>query len=196
MSAALLGQPILSVVCDEPEGKIVRTIRPLRLSKQSLHILFHKFEQFRTIIGLEFDGSFEQFCNLFLSQNKDGTVDSNGIFWVVDDFIGVFYMTDYRPGVDAVIHYSFFDRRHKGRVNLIHQMMKYVFEVLKFHRLTVKIPLYAKQSVMYFTETFLGFRKEGRLVEAVFFDGKWFDINIYGMTETELSERLKNGPTS
>lgn len=196
MTMALLGQPILSVECDEPEGKIVRTIRPLRLSKESLHILFYRFRQFRTIIGLEFDGSFEQFCSLFLSQNKDGSIESNGIFWVVDDFVGIFYITEYRPGVDAVVHYSFFDRRHKGRIALIHQMMKYVFEVLDFHRLTVKIPLYAKPSVMYFTESFLGFEKEGRLVEAVKFDDKWFDINIYGITKDKFFKRLKNGPTN
>lgn len=186
---ALLGEVILRVECDEPEGKIARSVRPLRMTKENLHTLFHKFGQFKTIIGKEFTGDFKQFCNLFLTQNPDGSVESNGIFWVVDDFVGIFYITDIQPGVDCVVHYSFFDRRHKGRIVLIKEMMKYVFTVLKFQRLTVKIPLYAKESVFHFTEKYLGFTKEGRLRRAEHFDDKWFDVNIYGL----LREECLNG---
>lgn len=186
---ALLGGVILEVECDEPEGKIVRQVRPLRFTKENLYTLFLKFSQFKTIIGKEFRGDFKQFCTLFLTQQRDGTVDSNGIFWVVDDFVGIFYITEIQPGVDCTVHYSFFDKRHKGRIELIKGMMRYVFEALKFQRMTARIPLYAKPSVLYFTEQHLGFTKEGRMRKAELFDGKWFDVNIYGL----LREEALNG---
>lgn len=186
---ALLGGVVLRVECDEPTGRVMREVRPLRFTKENLHTLFHKFGQFKTIIGKEFTGDFKQFCNLFLNQLPDGTVESNGIFWVVDDFVGIFYITDIQPGADCVVHYSFFDRRHKGRINLIKGMMKYVFETLQFRRMTAKIPLYAKPSVLYFTEKHLGFTKEGRMRKAEHFDNKWFDVNIYGL----LREECLNG---
>jgi len=183
--SVLLGNIVLSVECDEPSGKITRHIRPLRMTQENLYILYNKFKQFKTIIGKEFSGDFKQFCTLFLTQNKDGSIDSNGIFWIIDDFVGIFYITDIEPGIDCRVHYSFFDRRHKGRVNLINQMTTYIFNTFGFQRITAKIPLYAKPSVLHFTEARLGYTKEGRMRQAERFDGKWFDVNIYGLLREE-----------
>lgn len=189
----LLGDSILSVACEEPEGTITRNVYPLRMCQESVAILYQKFRPFRTIIGREFTGSLEEFATLFLKQEKDDSISANGIFWVVDDFVGVFYLTDIRAGEDAIVHYSFFDRRHKGRVELIRSMLKYIFETFGFQRVTASIPLYAKESTQVFTEKHLGFTKEGRLRKAVKFDNKWFDVNLYGMLREEI---LENGPTA
>jgi RimJ/RimL family protein N-acetyltransferase len=163
------------------------------MCQESVAILYNKFKPFRTIIGREFTGTLEEFGTLFMRQEKDGSISANGIFWVVDDFVGVFYLTDIIAGEDATVHYSFFDRRHKGRVDMIRQMLLYIFESFGFRRVTAKIPLYAKESTHIFTEKHLGFTKEGRLRKAIKFDNKWFDVNLYGMLREEIG---KNGPTA
>ncbi len=190
---------LLSVTCPEPEGSRVRHVRSLVLSRENLIRLYESYKGFRNVMNVEHRNDFNKFASLFLEQDND-KIKPRGLIWVIDDFVGVFYLTDItinpgskHPITDAVAHYIFFDRRHKGRELLVKAMIKYVFEQLHLRRITVKLPLYATEGTFTFVEKALGFKKEGRIRRALWFDDKWFDVNVYGLLAEEISG---NGSTT
>ena len=177
---------IIQVECEEPKvGKVVHTIKPMVFSIENLKTFWMKSREFKTLFTEEVGQDFKKFLELFLTEHSDGTVESRGLFWVVDDFMGVFYMTEIIPEVDAVVHYTFFDKRQKGRVELVRQMLKYGFEKYKFRRLTVEVALYASVATMKFVEE-VGFKKEGRLRNKIRYADRWFDLNVYGILREEI----------
>lgn len=181
--------------CNEPDGIVTREVRLLRFTPENLSKFWAQAKKHRTIFRFEIGGDFRKFMDRFVKQGPGGDLLPTGIFWVVDDFVGVFYLTDIDIGIDAVAHYSFFDGRHHGREKLVMEMLKYVFETIKFHRLTSEIPLHASPHTHNFVEHTVGFKKEGRKRAASELNGKFYDLNIYGLTKDEAfmdhSELLK-----
>jgi RimJ/RimL family protein N-acetyltransferase len=153
------------------------------LSLNNLQSLWDKSRQFHVLFNEEVSNDFEKFMQLFINWGPSG-VTSNGIFYVVDDFVGVFYMTEMKPGVDAQVHFSFFDRRLRGRLELMRAMVRYCFEEYKFHRLSTEIPLYIKHFSLDFLEA-LGFKYEGRRRQATQYKGEWYDRKLYGILKSE-----------
>ena len=127
---------ILSIECNEPEGKIVRSIYPLVFTPENLAKFWDKAKQYPTLYGNEISNA-QDFYNLFINQGENG-LSLNGLFWVIDDFVGVVYLNNI-TSQEADIHYSFFDKRHKGREVLAKKMLKYIFNTYGFHRLNVQI---------------------------------------------------------
>lgn len=183
----ILDEPIiLSARCSEPEGSIVRSVRSMTLTPSNLHKFWEHSRQFKTLFTKEVNDDFLKFLELFIVSDKEGLpIDCNGLFWVVDDFVGVLYMTDIKPGYDALVHYTFFDRRQRGRQPLIRKMLKYVFEHYGFRRLTVEIPKYAVDSTNAFVRS-LNFKEEGRKRKAAYYENQWFDVMIYGILREEV----------
>lgn len=176
--------PVVSAVCDEPSGKVLREVRPMSLALPNLKRMWELSRQFNTLFNEETRGDFRKFLEVFLHQLPSGAIEPNGLFWVIDDFVGMFYMTQIVPDVDANVHYTFFDRRHKGRVQLVREMLKYAFLHYNFQRLSVEIPYYALHGVMPFVEA-VGFKSEGRKRSAAFYKGEWYDINLFGILRQE-----------
>lgn len=170
--------------CSEPEGDFKREIRPMPLTVENLHKFWEKSRQFRTVFGDEVNGDFKKFCELFISMDDDDKLRAHGLFWVIDDFVGVFYLTN-MTDVEATCHYTFFDRRHLGREQLTRSMLRYVFDKFRFRRLNVEVPMYASKHTFGFT-TALGFLKEGRKRKASFYKNDWFDIAMFGLLREEL----------
>lgn len=185
MTATALHRPVvLHATCDEPEGRMVRSVYPLDLSIENLRTFWEKAKQFDHLFTKEIREDFTKFINMLIKQGPDG-ITSTGLFWVIDDFVGVFYLTDIQPEVDALVHYTFFDGRHRGRELLVKEMLKYIFTRYKFQRLTAEAPLYATPQLFKFAEK-IGFVKEGRRRSSVPFDGDWFDMNLYGILREEV----------
>jgi len=182
--------PILTIECDEPEGTVVRNVYPMMLTPHNLHAFWTKVKErkFSTIFNEEVRGNFHKFMEVFLREGPEG-IESRGIFWVVDEFVGVLYLTDIEPEVDAKVHYVFFDGRHRGRIDLVRAMIVYVMVRYNFHRLTAETPLFYKPSAFLLAES-IGFVKEGRKRLARKFDGKWFDVNVYGILREEAQKWL------
>lgn len=181
-------EPIVSVTCTEPEGEIVRNVRFMDLSPENLQLFWEKSRKFNTLFSSQIT-NFQQFINLFVNQGVNG-ITSNGLFWVVDDFVGVFYLTEIMPKVDALVHYSFFDGRHRGRQDLTRAMLKYVFEEFGFRRLTAEIPYYVSKHTFIYVER-VGFKKEGRKRKSAFFNNSWFDTNCYGILREDILDGCK-----
>lgn len=180
-------QALFTVRCDEPEGSVDRTVYLLELTPANIQKFWDKAKQFHTIYGRELK-SVDDFLNLFLYYDKDGTPQLNGLFFVIDDFVGVFYLSDITP-LWANVHYTFFDRRHKGRVPLVRRMLEYVFTEYKFHKLIAEVPNYASK----FTRKFIvdvGFWKCGIRRNEAPYKGDFFDVTIYDILAKEV---IRNG---
>jgi RimJ/RimL family protein N-acetyltransferase len=184
--------PIFTCECIEPEGKVIRNVYPLVLTKENLDKLWKKFRKFKTIFSQEINNDFNTFVNLFVSQNGDNW-SGNGLLWIIDDFVGVYYITDFEQQgdkfVDAKAHYAFFDCRHKGRQELTKKMLDYLFNTYKFHRLTIELPMYAKDFPKFFVES-LGFKREGRKRSAIEYNGQWYDVRLYGMLDPKFDDPI------
>lgn len=66
-------------------------------------------------------------------------------------------------------------------------VMKYGFKTMNFYRLEAEVAAYNKGGQKLFKK--LGFVEEGRLREAKFFDGKYYDILRYGMLCGEYDKK-------
>lgn len=174
---------ILSVVCDEPGGKVTRNVYPLLFTPENIKKFYEKVSQFPVLSGKPI-GSLKEFLDYVIQYTESGEPELKGVFWVIDDFVGVFYLTNIYPD-EADAHFAFFDRRFKGRDKLVKEMMKYTFSTYKFHRISAHLATYIGKNVMRFVSA-IGFSLEGKRREAVEYHGKKFDMLMYGILATEV----------
>lgn len=174
---------ILEVECREPEGSVIRSVRLAKLSFEKLKFFYEKTKDFDTLFNDYIGGNFEAFVSQFIMQDRSGEIFPTGIVWEVDD-VGILRLSDISPGLEATAHFTFWDRRLRGRENLVKEMVRYAIEQFKLHRIIVEVPLYAKP-ILYFVER-IGFQKEGREREAVMYKGQWYDVIRYSILDREV----------
>jgi RimJ/RimL family protein N-acetyltransferase len=185
----LADSPVLFAVdCDEPEGRVTRKVRELVFTPENLQTFWKKASKFSTIFGSEIKSA-EEFLNLFLTYDSQNNPHLNGLFWVVDDFEGVFYITNIQVELDAQVHYSFFSGRHRGRLELVQKMLLHIFDTYNFRRLSASIPKYAKHSAHHFCKL-VGFEQEGVKRKGAQYKGDWFGVVEYGLLREELTMRM------
>lgn len=171
--------------CDEPEGSVVRHVRIPELTKEKLEHYWEKLKKFEVIFNGGVPSDFVEFSQWFIGQDASKTIRAKGIIYEVDD-VGILWMTDLGMR-SALVHFNFWDRRLRGRIDLLKEMVKYVFKEFGLERLEVRVGLHARPA-LYFVER-VGFKKEGRLRNTVKYKGEWFDSNIYSI----IREDLDNG---
>jgi RimJ/RimL family protein N-acetyltransferase len=181
-------EPIASALCQEPEGEIVRYVYPMALTIENLRIFWEKSREFRTVFREEVNGDFKKFLEQFISQEGNGELRAHGLFWVIDDFVGVYYMTHINE-VECEAHYTFFDRRHKGREALTKAMLRYAFQRFGFQRMTTIVPMYASKHTFGFTYA-IGFKKEGIKRSCIQYKGEWFGATMFGLLREEALSEL------
>lgn len=182
-------EPIFDVICNEPEGPVTRTVYKLSLDYETLYRFWLNANKYATLFGEELHSDPKTFLNMFFTFHPDGRVESNSMFYVIDDFVGMFRLCDYEPnGDDVMVHYTFFDRRHKGRVELMRRMIRYIFDELKFTRVSAELPAYVKSHIAKFLTETVGFVYEGKKRHAVTYNGKKFHINLYGLTVEDIAQ--------
>jgi len=177
---------VLSAVCPEPEGDVEREVWPFSFTREHTQKLYQKASAFPVLFGRPLKSS-EDFLSYFITQNLSGDAEPMGLIWIIDDFVGMFYMNNISD-IEADVHYSFFDRRHKGREPLVKAMIQHVFKKYDFVRLNVSVPAHAGIRVRIFVEK-CGFRIEGKKRNASWWKGQWFDTYMYGI----LREEVDNG---
>lgn len=171
------------MVCEEPEGKVIREVSPIIFTPESIKCFYDKASKFPVLFGKELK-NMEDFTARFFWYDSQGLPHLYGPIWKIDDFIGVFYLTDLYK-TEATAHFAFFDRRFRGRRELVLRMIQETFKASEFIRLNVEIPKYAGNAVTTFVES-LGFQREGRKRRCAFFDNQWFDSNTYGILRSEV----------
>lgn len=182
MSTALENTVFLTVECKEPEGTFQREVKLCQLSKAKLRYLYDKLKQFDVLFDKGIVDS-DSFIQSFVVINNDGTIEPVGIIVEVDD-VGIIRFTEIEPNVSANIHVTFWDRRFRGREELVRQVLAYAMEIFNLHRISAQVPLYANPLLGAIER--VGFKKEGRLREATLFRGKWFDVNQYSVLRGEV----------
>jgi RimJ/RimL family protein N-acetyltransferase len=179
----------VKIKCIEPEGEVQHSVWPFKFTKKDTLRLYEEASKFPVLFGRPLK-NLEDFTSFFLCQNLSDDVEPQGLIWIVDEFRGMFYLNNIRD-IEADVHYSFFDRRHKGRAPLVRKMLTEVFDKYGFVRLNAYIPAYAGMGVRKFVES-CGFRLEGRKRKNSWWKGEWFDTYLYGI----LREDLKDGSTT
>jgi RimJ/RimL family protein N-acetyltransferase len=182
MTNTVVVEPVVSSLCEEPEGSIERHVYPMALSIDNLKEVWERSKEHATLFSQEVRQDFAKFISLFVKEGKSG-LEATGLFWVIDDFVGVFFLTEIMEN-DALVHYSFFDGRFKGRTELVKEMLRYVFNKYGFVRLTGIVPVRAVP-VWAFGKK-VGFSEEGRKRKAVMYKGEWNDVLILGILREEV----------
>jgi len=177
------GATIFTVECREPGGSVVRSVRPARLSTDRLRYYWEKLNQFDVLFNDEVRGDLRPFIETFLSGDSNSGVRANGLVYEVDD-VGILYLTDLTE-VSAQAHFTFWDRRIRGRETLMRAMLEFGFKEFGFHRITCMIPLYSARWLSRTVEK-AGFVKEGRAREVARYKGQWFDAIIYSVLRHEV----------
>jgi len=183
--------PILSVVCNEAKGKVTRNIYPLILTRDNLAKFWQKGREFKTLFNKELKGNFEEFINTFISVDDQGNYSANGLFWVVDDFIGVLYLTNITTNgegkaIDALAHFTFFDRKLYGRQEVFKQLLRHIFDKYKLRRITAEVPMFLNKRVLEFLVNDVGLKKEGFKRNAAFYNNDYFGVAILGILPEDL----------
>jgi hypothetical protein len=133
-SPYLDGNEILfQATCEEPEGTFLRVARPLIFTPDNIGRLWEKVNKFPTLMGIEIK-DLQDMLNFFVKDYGNGTLQARGLCAQIDDLQGIFWLTDIEWPKQASIHYTFFDRRHKGRVDLCKEAVKYdtnVYSILE-----------------------------------------------------------------
>ena len=185
MSTTIIEEaPILSVECKEPKQTVTRNVYKMLFTPENIKTFWEKSSQHRTLFADEIDGNFKRFLEMFATMDDDGNIHGRGIAYVVDDFTGVFYMTNINR-TEALVHFTFFDGRLKGREELTKEMLKYAFNHFGFLRLNAEVALFAKEFTFNFVER-VGFIKEGRKRKAIMYKGELFDVALYGLLREEI----------
>lgn len=187
MTTDLMIEPVVEAPCKEhnDEEPITRFVYPMPLSIDNLKEVWERSKEHTTLFSQEVRADFNKFISLFVKEGRNG-IEATGLFWVVDDFVGVFYMTEIMDH-DALVHYSFFDGRFKGRAELARRMLKFAFEKFNFVRLTAVVPVYAPPALTF--ARLVGFSEEGRKRKAILYKDSWHDLILFGV----LREEVLNG---
>ena len=190
-------QAIFSCICKEPEGDIERFVYPMFLTPENISKFWEKAKQFKVLFQDNINNDFWKFMSVLASQNGDRII-SNGLFWMLDDMVGIYYLTHIQEH-DAQIHYTFFDRRHRGRTGITKKMIKYVFSEFNFRRLSAEIPACLTGVAAFISnlgemhsvdnsEKWIGMVQEGRKRSAALMDNEWYDVKCYGILKEEAEQ--------
>ena len=168
--------------CVEPEGEIVRYVRFVELTMEKLLGFYDRLKEFDIVFNDDFPNDPLAFAQLFLNQNPNGSVQARGLIWEVDD-VGILYLTNI--GVkSATAHFTFWDRRVRGRHELVRAMIKYVMQEYGFERIETRAGLHTRNVFLFIKQ--IGFVKEGRLRKSVSYKGKLFDAYVYSLLREEV----------
>lgn len=170
---------------NEKSKVITRFVWLMDFSKENLDQLWQKSKEHRILFSDDVNGDFHTFCNIFLSEDVNGNIISNGLLWVVDDFVGILFMSNIKKR-EASLHFSFFDSRL--RLEISRDMIQYIFENYDFDRLNAEIVPFASPRVFNFIEE-LGFKREGKKRKAMLYKGEKFDLILYGLLREEFEEK-------
>lgn len=177
--------PIFSHECIEHKKPVMRSVWLMDFTIENLKQLWEKSINHRILFSDDVHGDFHKFCQVFLSQDLEGNLSANGLLWVVDDFVGILFMSEIKER-EALLHFSFFDGRLRSDIS--GRMIEYIFDNYEFDRLCANIVPFASKRVFKFVED-LGFKHEGTKRKALIYKGEKFDLLQYGLLREEFEQK-------
>lgn len=152
------------------------------MTREVLEEYYNRIKEFDVVFNDLVPNNGADFASIFIGQEQNGELYAKGLIWEVDD-VGILYLTEITK-TQALAHFTFWDRRIRGRLDLIREMIRHCFERYGFERIETRVALYAKPILPVVEK--IGFIKEGRLRHTSPYKGKWFDTNIYSILKGEL----------
>jgi hypothetical protein len=177
------------VNCKEPKGDVERSIYPFVFSEENVRKFWNQAKKYPQIFGKDTIGDIEDFLNMFFYLDGEGLWQTNNLFYVVDDFVGMLSLTNIYHPTDALMHFTFYDGRLRGRENLVKEIIKYVMSTYEFNRLSAEIPAYVSKSTLKFLSDHVGLVLEGKKRLAQYGpQGNLVDVLLYGVTKQDIEE--------
>lgn len=177
---------LFTVECKEPEGVFHREVRLSSLSQGKLFDLYMRLKGFKVLFNDITQGDSEAFIKTFIDIRVDGSevvVTPKGLLFEIDD-VGIVFLSDIVPGLNADIHINFWDRRMKGREGLIREIAKFAINNFNLHRLSTSIPAYARPALARIKK--YGFKEEGIIRESVLYEGQYNNVHLFGILASEV----------
>lgn len=96
-------------------------------------------------------------------------------------------------GSNGTMHFAVWDRNTplSTVIECGTEMINYLFDVKKVHRLTGQIPSYNKLAQRFTLAQ--GFKFEGEMRECVLYKGQYHSVALYGLTKKDWEQRQKRG---
>lgn len=155
--------------------------RELKLTPEKIKDYWEVIRRFRTLFSDFTRDRFENYLNCLEDPNT---------FWIevidlLDQPVGLIYVTGLHQTIDAELHAIFFDRQLTNKVELTKLVIAFLFETFPaLHRLTVSVPEIYHATVRYAKAC--GFRYEGKIRERFLFGGKWVNEVTLGLLASEI----------
>src|SRR5215467_6891395 len=163
------------------------TFRPLILTKGKLEHLWENFSKYPQAFDDIIPRTFEEFKNGLMAPYNQFYEFLQG-----DETIGLASATNVRPWLDASMHLVMFDRRLRGREDLLKSAMADFMFRGQLRRLTAQIPEDNKTGLKLVTR--LGFKLEGIIRKAHLRDGIYRDYHVFGILREELLDLDRYAP--
>jgi len=154
-----------------PEG-----IQLLELDPDKIKKIWGYFSSISGILDDLVKDNFERFCQKFYSMDT--------IWLELKDGNGLLYATDVIPHLSASVHFVYWDRKLSGREAMSLECLQWLMEVADLHKVNAWIPDFCKVAHK-FAER-LGFKREARIRDWSYSQGRLYDVLCFGMTKEEV----------
>lgn len=180
------GQDLLPKVTCLRDKTVEHTITPMELSVENLQHLWEIGRKYKTIFGHMHDDDFYKFISYFVTLNDNEPPRANGLFWKIDDFAGLVYVTDISvENLDCSVHYAFYKSMGPCKKPVLDAALNYLFTKYKMNRVSTEAGLHVNKRTHLQIEE-LGFKLEGLRRHAKFFDNKFFHVKYYGLLKSDF----------
>lgn len=155
--------------------------KPFVVTEESITELWKKLQGFPIVFDDYGKNDFQGFVAKFFSRNN--------MFFDIGDGTGLACAMGVRPRLDMVVHLIMFDRRLRGREPVFLNLLGYLFRSLQLRRATAIIPSDAQTGINLAKR--LGFLQEGIMRDATIRDGKYIDLEVFGLLREDLNATLE-----
>jgi RimJ/RimL family protein N-acetyltransferase len=179
---------------DEKDGRREYSVRLLQkfgkvdpyLTPQKIQELWIECSQHDTLFSDYTRGKVEPFLDVLFANNA-----VQAEIYSIDDEtpIGSAMMNRVLPNFDALAHFTIWNGRARGKEPLFLEMMRMWMSEFNLRRLSTEVTGHSKGLIRMINR--LGFRHEGTRREGSIHKGAWIDLEMYGILESELQEKLQ-----
>lgn|SRR4030067_3799013 len=144
-------------------------------TQDNLLLVWEKLNQFPILFDDDVRGNFQRFI-------QDMT-NKNSIIFLTEDY-GICEFSNIVPYRDCDVHLTFWDKRFKGRDKECIIALKWLFNTLQLHRVTISVVAIAYSTINFIKA--LGFVREGVIRERFPYKGRLLDIHLFGILKSEV----------
>ena len=159
----------------EPKPELPSNWLPFICTRENLEMVWNKLNQFPILFDDDVRGDFKSF--IIDMTNKNSVIFLTGNYGICE----ICNIVPYR-GCD--VHLTFWDRRFRGRDGECRAVIKWIFNTLQLHRITVSTVSIAHSTINFIKA--LGFRREGVIRESYPYKGRLLDVHIFGLLRDEV----------